>query len=137
MSHTGSRLAPLNSYAYYVRSSNDIPTLYRKPAGEYASGNAKNAEALVEGIENINILYGVDSDNDGIANQYQTANELGAFSENWKKVTSIKLELLARSLNPVSPEPHTYFFAGEQVQPTDNYIRRNFITTIQLRNRQS
>ena len=136
MSHNGSVLAPLSSWAYYVRSSNNIPTLYRKEAGEYASGNSKNAEALVEGIENIHILYGVDSDNDGIANQYQTAEQLGALSESWKNVTSIKLELLARSINPVAPESQTYFFAGEQVLPSDNYIRRNFITTIQLRNRQ-
>lgn len=137
LSHTGSQLAPLYSYAYYVRNSNGIPTLYRKEAGEYPSGNAKNAEALVEGIENINILYGVDSDNDGIANQYHTADALGVLSGNWKKVTSVKLELLARSLNEVLPQPQTYFFAGEQIEPGDNYIRRTLITTIQLRNRQS
>ena len=135
MNHTGSLLAPLHSYAYYIRNSNDIPTLYRKEAGEYTNGDSKNAEALVEGIENINILYGVDSDNDGVANQYHAAGTLQLASDDWKKVTSVKLELLARSLNEVAPEPQSYFFAGEHIQPEDNFIRRNFITTIQLRNR--
>ena len=137
MNHTGSLLAPLYSYAFYIRNSNGVPTLYRKEAGEYTSGNDKNAEALVEGIEDINILYGVDTDNDGVANQYRAASTLPLTSDDWKKVTSIKLELLARSLNEVAPEPQSYFFAGEQIDPEDNFIRRNFITTIQLRNRQS
>lgn len=135
MNHTGSLLAPLYSYAYYIRNSNNVPSLYRKEAGEYSSGNAKNAEALVEGIENINILYGIDSDNDGVANQYHSADTLQPDSNEWNRVTSIKLELLARSLNEVAPEPQSYFFAGELIEPEDNFIRRNFITTIQLRNR--
>ena len=135
MDHSGSLMAPLNSYAYYIRNSNNIPTLYRKQAGEYTSGKAKNAEALVEGIEDINILYGIDSDNDGTANQYHPAGTLELSSDDWKKVTSIKLELVARSLNEVAPEPQSYFFAGERIEPEDNFIRRNFITTVQLRNR--
>ena len=135
MSHVGSLLAPLSSYAYYIRSSNNIPTLYRKEAGEYSSGNAKKAGALVEGIENISVLYGVDSDNDGIANQYQPASAITLTSETWKNVTSVKLELLARSLNEVAPEPQNYFFAGQKVTPADNFIRRSFTSTIKLRNR--
>ncbi len=135
MAHTESELAPLDSQAFYLRTSNGVPTLYRKPAGEYASGRTQNAEALVEGIENIHILYGLDSDGDGIANQYQTTGVLGLLSDDWHRVVSVKLELLARSFLEVAPEAQPYFFAGQKVVPDDLFIRRNYVTTIQLRNR--
>lgn len=135
MNHRGSLLAPLKSYAYYLRDSNNIPTLYRKKAGESINGNALSAEALVEGIEGLKILYGLDSNDDGVINQYRSAEDLGLFSDDWKKVTAIKLELLARSLNEVAPQPQPYFFGGQRFEPEDRYIRRNFITTIELRNR--
>lgn len=135
MNHQGALLAPLNSYAFYVRNSNNIPTLYRKKAGEYTSGNSVNAEALVEGIENIQLLYGVDTDKDGVANRYQSAADLGLFSDEWLKVTSVKLELLVRSLIEIAEQPQAYFFAGSRVVPNDLYVRRQFVTTIELRNR--
>ena len=135
MSHRGAQLAPLNSYAFYLREANDVPTLYRKQAGEYTSGNSINAEALVEGIERMNILYGVDTDNDGITNRYQTADDVGLFADSWRNVISVKLELLARSFTEIAPEPQSYFFAGQRIDPTDNFLRRSFVSTIQLRNR--
>ncbi|OED40596.1 hypothetical protein ACH42_16020 [Endozoicomonas sp. (ex Bugula neritina AB1)] len=135
MSHQSSMIAPLNSYAFYLRDSNSIPTLYRKKAGEYVSGNSVSAEALVEGIENIRLLYGVDTDSDGVANRYRTASDLGLFSTDWLKVTSVKLELLVRSLIEIAEKPQMYFFAGNRVEPDDLYVRRQFVTTIELRNR--
>lgn len=133
--HQGSRLVPLQSYAFYLRESNDVPTLYRKLAGEYASGNSINSEALVEGIEGLSIRYGVDSDGDGIANQYLTASDITPYSDEWRNIITIKLELLARSFTEVAPQAQTYFFAGQRVVPNDLYVRRSFMKTIKLRNR--
>ncbi len=133
--HNESQLVPVKSTAFYLRESNGVPTLYRKRAGEYTSGSSIAAEALVEGVENINILYGVDTDQDGVVNQYQTASNLGLFSEAWLQVVSVKLELLIRSFTQVSPEPQAYFFAGDRIIPSDNFLRSNFVATIDLRNR--
>ncbi|MFK0571727.1 PilW family protein [Endozoicomonas sp.] len=133
--HQGSTLAPLRSYAFYLRTSNGVPTLYRKLAGAYASGNSINAEALVEGIESLNIRYGLDSDNDGVANQYLLASEIDLYSDDWLNVISIKLELLVRSFNEVAPQAQAYFFAGQRVVPDDLFVRRSFMKTIKLRNR--
>ena len=135
LNHKGSELMPLNSYALYLRNSNGVPTLYRKQAGEYMSGNSINAEALMEGIEKIRLLYGEDTDQDGVVNQYRTAADLGLFSHQWKQVISVKLELLARSFREVAPHPQAYFFSGQRIVPNDLYIRRNFVATIELRNR--
>ncbi|MGB1270711.1 MAG: PilW family protein [Endozoicomonas sp.] len=128
-------LSPLQSRAFYLRNSNGVPTLYRKRAGEYTSGNSINAEALVEGIERLNLRYGVDSDLDGVANQYLSASDIGLYSSDWQKVVSVKLELLARSFSEVAPQPQVYFFGGQKVTPADQYVRRSFMTTIELRNR--
>ncbi|WP_066016221.1 PilW family protein [Endozoicomonas atrinae] len=135
INHQGSRLAPLQSYAFYLRESNNVPTLYRKLAGEYTSGNSINAEALVEGIEGLNIRYGVDSDNDGVANRYMTAVEITPYSDEWRNIITVKLELLVRSFTEVAPEAQAYFFAGQRVLPNDLYVRRSFMKTIKLRNR--
>ncbi|WP_299733715.1 PilW family protein [uncultured Endozoicomonas sp.] len=134
-SHEGSVLLPLETYAFYLRNSNGIPTLYRKKAGEYESGNSINAEALVEGVEGLLIRYGLDSDNNGVADQYLSAAEITPYSSDWLNVISVKLEILVRSFTEVAPSPQAYFFAGQSVLPSDNYVRRSFMRTIKLRNR--
>lgn len=135
MDHQGSILAPLRSYAFYLRKSNNVPTLYRKLAGEYTSGRSIYPEALVEGIEKLSVRYGVDSDNDGVANRYMTADEIKPYSNEWLSVTAIKLELLVRTYSEVAPEAQAYFFAGHRILPNDLYVRRSFMKTIKLRNR--
>ncbi|MET4695135.1 PilW family protein [Endozoicomonas lisbonensis] len=134
-SHNQSLLFPVTSVAYYLRTNNSQPNLYRKFAGEYTSGNARYAESLLEGIEGLSFLYGYDSDGNRTPDQYRTADSIGLFSNNWTNVVSVRLELLVRSLSEVAEEPQTYFFAGTQITPADHYIRRNFVMTIELRNR--
>ncbi len=130
-----SELAPLSSVAYYIRESNRVPTLYRRRAGETEGGSRLSAEALVEGVEALHLLYGVDSDGDGVANQYRPASSIGLYSNEWKTVTSVKVELLIRSLREVVDEPATYFFQGRKRTAMDNYLRKVFVTSVELRNR--
>ena len=133
--HTGSTLVPLQSYAFYVRNSNNIPTLYRKLAGEIPNGRSVNAEPLVEGVEAFSVRYGVDTNSDGVANQYLPASAITPYSDEWLRVISVKFELLIRSFHEVAPEAQAYFFAGQRILPTDQYVRRSFMKTIKLRNR--
>ena len=134
-SHQGAKLIALDSYAFYLRNSNNMPTLYRKKAGEYQSGNTINAEALVEGVEGLLIRYGVDSDNDGVANQYLLASQIAPFSEEWLSVISVKLEVLVRSFTEIAPAPQSYVFGGQTMTANDRFVRRSFMRTIKLRNR--
>lgn len=134
-SHKNSLLFPVTSVAYYLRDNNGQPNLYRKFAGEYTSGAARYAEPLLEGIEGLSFFYGIDADGNRTPDQYRTAQAIGLFSDNWRNVVSVRLELLARSLTEVAEEPQPYFFAGNSIVPDDNFIRRNFVMTIELRNR--
>ncbi len=82
---------------------------------------------VVEGIENMQILYGVDTDPPtpqnkyGTPNYYVSANSLSA--ADWPKVVSIRITLTARTLE------------GNLIPTGDGRIRRNFTSTIVVRNR--
>lgn len=131
----GSQLLPMTGYAFYIRNSNGIPTLYRKPAGEYSNGQSVPTEAMVEGVEKMVVHYGLDSNNDGIANRFVSADELDEFDSRFASVITVRIELLLRSLETVAPEPQIFVFDGAEQTAADNYVRRVFSKTFTLRNR--
>lgn len=129
-------------------SGDGIPTLKRV---EYQSGsgvlNATSAEVVVEGIESLQIEYGVDSDDDGYPNlPYLTAEAVtdpaGAAEGDWSKVVAIRLFVLSRSLTQ-QPEYGTdtksYVLASDgTVLPgtpfNDRYRRQLMSTMLQVGN---
>ena len=118
------------SYFIHVRdSSTGVPSLYRK------IGNS-NAEELVEGVENLQVLYGVDSDGDNIPNRFSSADSVTDF----RQVVSVRLALLQRTVSEKmnrSPSAKTFTLLGTDfTSPSDRHIRKVFSTTIQLRNRE-
>ncbi|MRI33717.1 hypothetical protein EOPP23_12040 [Endozoicomonas sp. OPT23] len=146
----GYQIYPVTSVAYYVRNTTykiedhqgddqdievGIPTLYRRPVGEATNGYRLSTEQLVEGVENLVVHYGVDSNDDGVADQYQRSSSITLGSADWKQVISVRLELLMRSLEPVADKPQSYFFNGSRTNPTDKYLRQNVVMTVELRNR--
>lgn len=90
------------------------------------------AQELVEGVEELQILYGVDTDNDEFPNQYQTADVVADFND----VVSVRISLLVRSVDDfVTEDPQTYTYNGATVTAGDRRIRQSFSSTIALRNR--
>ena len=97
---------------------------------------AADGDELVEGIENMQILMGEDTNGDGTANRYVPPPEPG--DRLMHPVVSIRISLLAVSPNNnVTTEPAPYFFNGVSVTPNinDRYLRKVFTTTITLRNK--
>ena len=95
---------------------------------------ATHGDELVEGIENMQILMGEDTDGDGTANRYVPPDP----GLDMDRVVSVRISLLAVSPNNnMTTEPATYFFNGVPVTPndTDRYLRKVFTTTITLRNK--
>jgi type IV pilus assembly protein PilW len=100
------------------------PSLFRTEFG--------TALELVEGIDDMQILYGVDNDNDQSANQYLSSNNVTDFED----VVSIRVMLLVRSIDDfVAEAPQAYSFNGALTTPGDRRLRQVFTTTIALRNR--
>jgi len=89
-------------------------------------------QEMVEGVEDMQILYGVDADTDGFPDQYMPANLVADFEE----VVAVRVQLLLQSMNDfVADVPQTYTFNGATVTPGDRRIRQIFTSTIALRNR--
>jgi type IV pilus assembly protein PilW len=110
--------------------------------GLAASGNGELAlfrqefngivEELVEGVQDMQVLYGIDSDNDQFPNQYVTSDNV----PNFNAVVSLRIMLLIHSIDDfVTEAPQTYTFNGVLTTPADRRLRQVFTTTIALRNR--
>jgi type IV pilus assembly protein PilW len=116
---------------YSVTSGDGIPTLCRKEL----NGTAMTDVPLVEGVENIQIEFGIDTDGDGAPNKYDPAPS-GADLNN---IVNAKLYVLARSLDrdPIYTNDKTYNLGSvtlDYSDAPDNYYRRVFEGTISLRN---
>ena len=104
---------------------------------------ASNGDELLEGVENMQILYGEDTDADADGtNGDRTANRYVDFGVDDDfdpdRIVSVRISLLARSINNnLTTEPSPYTFNGITVTPesTDKYLRKIFTTTITLRNK--
>jgi len=122
------------SYSFFIRNNTDgEPALWRLDNSKPTS--TTNPIELVEGIENMQILYGADTDAtpDGAANYYVAAGTTGL---NMNQVVSIRVSVLVRSINDgLAAQPVAYTYNGSTVTPTDRRIRRVFTSTIALRNR--
>lgn len=98
------------------------------------------AVELVEGIENLQILYGEDTNAppDGVPNIYRKANAV----TDWSKVTSVRIGILARTIDDKNTDLDTGTYdvdgdgTNELTAPGDRYRRRVFQATVQLRNMQ-
>lgn len=127
----------LLAHAYYVgektinageADEETLPALYRRRL----AGAALVQDELVEGVEDLQLLYGEDTDGDGTANRYLPAGaglDMG-------RVVSVRVALLLRSRRDgLAARPVAYTFDGRRVTPPDRRLRRVFSSTIVLRNR--
>jgi len=118
-----------------------IPSL-RRAYGKDSVSDCATGDELLEGIENMQILYGEDTDadaeganGDGTANRYV---DITYPPLEKKRIVSVRILLLVRSINNnLTTEPSPYIFNGITVTPgsTDKYLRKVFTTTVTLRNK--
>ncbi len=110
------------------------PTLVRGTATDaWDSGGVE----LVEGVENFQILYGVDvPPKTGTPNYFVAADQVSAASTSMDDVVSVQIHLLLRSLRDnMLDEPQALEYYGLSRIANDRRIRKAFTTTLALRNR--
>jgi type IV pilus assembly protein PilW len=94
--------------------------------------NSQN-NSLIEGIQDMQILYGADTDADSSPNFYVPAGTAGL---NMAQVVSIRISLLGVTLDDnLTAQSVPYTYNGTTTTPTDRKIRRVFNATIAVRNR--
>lgn len=117
---------------YFIgqRSSGAPPSLYRR---ELASNASLTTQELVEGVEVMRLLYGVDTDSERAPNQYIAPSA----STNWRRVLTARVGLLVKTTSDVDPnaDTRTYDLAGTTVGPYNDKVRRRaFSETVRVRN---
>jgi type IV pilus assembly protein PilW len=117
----------LSGWLYYVgkrsNKATNPPALYRRPISQHAL--AERAQELVEGVESIQLLYGV-------AGQYVEAGSV----DDWNNVVSVQVELLLQSQSKnLVDSGQTFHFNGAEMTANDGRLRYPSMTTATLRNR--
>jgi type IV pilus assembly protein PilW len=126
---SNSQIVPVRTVAYYIGTAAGRTGLWR------VAGNGA-PEELVEGVERMELRFGVDTNNDRIADDYVTADLVGG--ANWGNVISVSVALLVRSPDQYGTErdANTYTLLDKTfTAPSDRYVRQVFVSTATLRNR--
>ncbi len=101
----------------------------------WTSLGAGSDQPIVDGVDDMQVLYGVDTDADLLANRY--VNAAGVAAADWPNVVSVRISLLFNSITPVpGATSQTLTLLDAAPKPfTDGLKRQIFTTTIGLRNR--
>lgn len=153
----------MQSNVYYILTSGTtgIPSLMRRRLGSFDTGDAAQyctnatasttqgfcVEEVAEGIEDLQLLYGIDTNTDLTADKFVAASSVTAAE--WANVVSVRVNLMVRSVaTNVSPEANTTppvsqipLFSGDTtyttatLTATPRAFRRVYTETVTLRNR--
>jgi type IV pilus assembly protein PilW len=124
---------------YYIADCSDcaaadgIPTLRRL---EWIDGQLRDTP-LAEGIENMQFEFGVDTDDDGQADQNLGADKIiGPAPLVWNNVVSVRVHLLARSTQATAGyvDTRTYQMGDVSVTPGDAFKHTLLTSTVRLMN---
>jgi len=105
---------------YYIAQGSEVNSQGNSIQSLYVMENGTTTE-LIEGIEDLQIMYGIDTDptdTSSLANRYVTANNIGANDE----VVTIRFMVTTNSINIAQSDG-------------DGLLRRSFTQTVKVRNR--
>lgn len=123
-----------NTIATNIFSINSNFQLQCEALNNNASPNDTTA-VLIDGVENMQILFGEDLNGDNSADRYVDPNYAGI---NLNNIVSVRIALLLRSTDDINrqTESNTYQLVGTIFTPAaDKKIRKTFPFSVQLRNR--
>jgi len=98
--------------------------------------SAGTDQQIIDGVQNMQVLYGVDSDLDRVADMYIPADTVTTNGD-WPQVVGVRIALLLSSVDPATNAPDTtvYNLLGTNLGPFNDSLRRNvFTTTVAFRN---
>jgi type IV pilus assembly protein PilW len=103
------------------------------------NGNPRHPQPLFQGVEEFQVLYGLDSNKDQASDVYKSANDLSAAE--WDAVVSARVCLLMRTLSrSVATSEQSYVDcagASKTSAAGERWIYRRFVANYNLRNRVS
>ena len=118
---------------YSVTSGDGVPALCRKRLGRSANRMAPT-ECLVEGVENLQVEFGIDEDGDQLADRFESVPDPAQL----RAAVAARIYLLVRSVRPLGgySDDRFYTLGNTRVRPPrDGYYRQLMQLTVGLHNR--
>ena len=130
---------PVGSSCAGADGGSPIPTLKMKELAVTGGVLGWNTVTVAEGIENMQVDYGVDTDNDGAPDGVDVNGSSLDTAAKWANVMGVKIYLLARSTErspggPVDAKSFSLGTAGTIPAANDNYRRHVFLQSVRLVN---
>lgn len=129
---TDAQVSVYQSSVFYIATgANGNPALFQGTWDPAVADNFQTLE-LADNVQDMEILYGEDTTDNGAVDAYRTANAV----INWENVRSVRIDLLLRSMDNVTGEPRAFTFNGANANAgNDHRLRIRHSITITLRNR--
>lgn len=133
----GAMIQKITNISYFIHASDGSHSCDGGSCGLWRKVGGNDAQELVHGVTNMQILYGYDSGLDGVLDDYRTAKDVAG---DWKSVVSVRIALLVTSSDTATTKPASapsYTLLDKTVTvPNDMHLRQVFTKTIALRNKQ-
>lgn len=121
----------------FLLNNDNPPSLICRGLGLNGQPVAGHTQPIVAGVDDFQVLYGIDTDNDGQANSYENASNVGELQ--WYNVVSLRFAVLVSSDQRVKTtddtEPFALLDAPLRGPFTDGRLRQAVESTVELRNR--
>ena len=125
---------------FYIRqpTAGDVPRLARRLLSYNPATSAMEfvTEDLAEGVEELKLLFGYDSDNNGEVDTYKDVAAIDT-GGNWSEVESVEVFMLVRNATEDTQytDSKTYRMGGDTVGPKNDHYRRLIShSSVSLRN---
>lgn len=133
----GAQIMSLKAVRYYLSDDDGdgSPTLHRLMVAPSGGNSVTQTQALIDGIDSLQITFGEDSTGDGVPDAYNDADNV----TNWSAISTVKIGMLLHTVDQYGRQQDTtvrYVNGEEFPAQNDNRRRRLFTSTVALRNPQ-
>lgn len=119
---------------YYLQTVDDVSSLYCRGYDTDTNAWVGSGQPLVDGVENMQFLYGISEDGDATITQYTSANNV----TDWAYISAVKISLLVNNGqaqgNSQAKERTFNLLDAPPLTLEDNHDRQIFTTTIAVNN---
>ncbi|MEZ9196456.1 PilW family protein [Shewanella sp. 10N.286.54.B9] len=127
-------------HIYFIKTDNGVPVLMRRVLGVGGMKTSASYEQLVEGVENLRVMYGFDFDGDDSADSFMPAENIT--SAMWdgspaQRLVALRIYILIRTLEEDDSydNDNSYELGDKTIAATnDGFRRRVLSSTIVLEN---
>lgn len=119
-------------HIYFIKNDGSVPVLRRKTLTK--NNGMNNEEQLVEGIENMRILYGFDNDGDDTADSFMPAENVTTLmwdNELFQRLVAVRVFLLVRAIDEDKSYTNdtTYTLGDKEIDGLNDHYRRKVVST--------